>query len=94
MSVLDKDKKKREWKLTIGNSKQMRPTFGSCLTTALTHIDKVILLAEKCYKEDVNDLRIVRHEMDKLKMVQGRMEWHLKIGPGKGYIAIEKIGTE
>lgn len=88
---MDKPKERPKWMFTFGNSKQMRASFGSCRTTAMTMLDKQIRLAERGYPEDVNELRCLHHELSQLKMEEGMKEWTFKVGPAKGYLRIEKV---
>lgn len=94
MSVLDKPDKKHEWRLTIGNSKVLRATFGSCRTTAVGQLDKIIQQAAKLYKEDYDALCVVRNDLAKTAMTDGRQEWTFTIGGTSGRIIIEKLESK
>lgn len=91
MSALDTDKKKREWKLTIGNSPQMRATFGSCRTTAVGAMDKLVQIATRSYPEKYDELVIARKEISETAMVGGFQEWSGELGGAKWRVRIEKI---
>lgn len=94
MASSSKNQGEYKWLLTMGTTKTKRATFASCRSTAVTHLHKVVLLAQKSYTEDAAALAELESDLSKLQMVEGMSEYTYKIGPTRGLIRIEKIGDK